>query len=96
VNDTEENDTFKIEHVRGTETSEQKKRRLSTSKRRRIHLQETTRKEHKRFQNNENADRKRMSISAFKETATGNNDVTDDARKIRAKDLKKTKTAGLF
>ncbi len=49
-NDTEENDAFKIDHVRGTEENDAK-RKMSLQKRR-INHNQMTRKEHTRFQNN--------------------------------------------
>ncbi len=81
-NDTEErNDAFQIGHV---------KKKRKTSAINDAHPQQrnadslarkTTRKEHQTLPEQRNADRKRTSISAFK-NGTQNNDVTDNANKI--------------
>ncbi len=81
MNDTEENDAFRIDHVRGTKNVRRR------SKQRRINHKKTTRKKHTRFQNGETQTEKRTSISAFK---------TNDANRIKAEDLKKNKNSSIF
>ncbi len=60
-NDTEENDAFQIDHVRGT-----KKMTLTVSTEKQFHPQARTRKGTQTLPELRNTDRKRTSISAFK------------------------------
>ncbi len=86
MNETEENDAFQIDHVRSTRND----RRRSAKKSRFTH-EKGHERELKRFQNDESADRKRTSVSAFKENGKPDHNVTDDAGQRRIFSNKRNK-----
>ncbi len=79
---TEENNTFQIDHDRATQKRQKRQTRLSKEKQ--IHSQETTRKEHKRFQNNETQTEKNVN-KRFQENGKPDYDITDDASQTKVK-----------
>jgi len=84
VNDTEENDAFQIDHVRGSQ--KRQKRQTPLSKEKQIHSQETTRqKELKMLPERRNADRKKNVNKRFQENGKPDYNITDDASQIKEK-----------
>ncbi len=78
MNDTEENDTFQIDHVRRTqETSE------TTDDAQQRKADSLARNDTQRNSNASRTTQIRTSISAFKKNGKPDHDVTDDARQKR-------------
>ncbi len=94
MNDTEENDAFRIDHVRGTKTSEMTYDAQSKETQNQPQTNDTQGTH--TLPERQNADREKNVNKRFQDNDEPEHRVTDDTNRIKAEDLKKKKNSSIF